>query len=152
MDDALLSWCKRLVECRSVTNEGTRTIAELCARELLAPNGIEARLLPSSQEGAGQVNLFALIKGHDPAATPIVLNTHLDTVPSGDPTAWTECANDPFAATLRDDRIYGLGAADTKLDFAAKVFALVRGGTPRRDTYLVGTFGEEHGLVGAKEM
>jgi acetylornithine deacetylase/succinyl-diaminopimelate desuccinylase-like protein len=152
MDDALLSWCKRLIQCRSVTNEGTRTIAELCARELLAPNGIEARLLPSSQEGLGQVNLFALIKGHDPAASPIVLNTHLDTVPPGDPAAWTECANNPFAATLRDDRIYGLGAADTKLDFAAKVFALARGGTPRRDTYLVGTFGEEHGLVGAKEM
>ncbi|HLW71348.1 MAG TPA: M20/M25/M40 family metallo-hydrolase [Candidatus Binataceae bacterium] len=151
MNDQTLAWCRRLIGCRSVTHEGTRTIAELCARELLAPAGIEARLIPSKDEGETQVNLLAMIPGADPAAAPLMLNTHLDTVPPGNPELWTECGGDPFAAIIKADRVYGLGAADTKLDFVAKVMALI-GAKPRRQTWLVATFGEEHGLVGAKEL
>lgn len=152
MDARVLSWCKRLIECRSVTSEGTRAIAEMCAVELLAPLGIEARLVPSMREGPAQVNLLATIRGRDSAVAPVVLNTHLDTVPPGESSLWTECGGDPFTTTIRGDRIYGLGAADTKLDFVAKVMALAMCGTPRREVHLVGTFGEEHGLVGAKDL
>ncbi|HVB80189.1 MAG TPA: M20/M25/M40 family metallo-hydrolase [Candidatus Binataceae bacterium] len=152
MDTALLEWCRRLIACRSVTAEGTRRIAELCAREMLAPAGVAARLIPSTREGDEQVNLIAAVRGRDPSLRPIVLNTHLDTVPPGAPQLWTACDGDPFAARVDGDRIYGLGAADTKLDFAAKVFALTTVGTPRRDVYLAGSFGEEHGLTGAKEI
>lgn len=152
MDTTLLEWCRRLIACRSVTAEGTRRIAELCAYEMLAPAGIPARLIPSSAEGGEQVNLVASVRGRDSALRPIVLNTHLDTVPPGAPQLWTECDGDPFAARVDGDRIYGLGAADTKLDFAAKVLALTSIGTPRRDVYLVGTFGEERGLAGAREI
>jgi acetylornithine deacetylase/succinyl-diaminopimelate desuccinylase-like protein len=152
MDTALLEWCKRLIACHSVTTEGTRGIAELCASEMLAPAGIAARLIPSTREGGQQVNLVAEIRGSDSSLKPIVLNTHLDTVPPGAPELWTACGGDPFMALVDADRIYGLGAADTKLDFAAKVFALKTASTPRRDVYLVGTFGEEQGLTGAREM
>lgn len=152
MDEQVLSWCKRLIGCRSVTREGTREIAEMCARELLAPRDIEARLIPSTHEGKTQVSLVATVDGRDRAARPIVLNTHLDTVPPGDSASWTECNGDPFTATIRDDRIFGLGAADTKLDFVAKVMALAACRTPRRTVYLVGSFGEEQGLLGAKEI
>jgi len=152
MDAALLEWCRRLVACRSVTGEGTRRIAQLCASEMLAPAGIAARLIPSTREGAEQVNLVAAIRGRDSSLKPVVLNTHLDTVPPGTPELWTACGGDPFAARVDGDRIYGLGAADTKLDFVAKVFALTAIGTPRRDVHLIGSFGEEHGLTGAKEI
>ncbi len=148
----LVEWCGRLIACRSVTTEGTRAIAKLCAEELLAPAGIEARLIPSAAEGDTQVNLIAAVKGEDSALAPLVLNTHLDTVPPGDNALWTECAGDPFSAAIRGDRIYGLGAADTKLDFVAKAAALAEAGRPRRDVWLVATFGEEHGLVGAREI
>ena len=152
MDPALLEWCRRLVACRSVTAEGTRRIAQLCASEMLAPAGIAARLIPSTREGAEQVNLVAAIRGRDSSLKPVVLNTHLDTVPPGTPELWTACGGDPFTARVDGDRIYGLGAADTKLDFVAKVFALTAIGTPRRDVHLIGSFGEEHGLTGAKEI
>ncbi len=151
MDEAALAWCRRLIGCRSVTREGTRAIAELCARELLAPRGIEAQLIESPDEGPHQVNLVATIRGRDSALSPIVLNTHLDTVPPGEASAWTACAGDPFTAVVTADRIYGLGAADTKLDFIAKVMGLTAG-VPRRNVILVATFGEEHGLVGAREL
>ena len=119
---------------------------------MLAPAGIAARLIPSSHEGSEQVTLLATIRGRDSSLKPIVLNTHLDTVPPGAPELWTACGGDPFLARIDGDQIYGLGTADTKLDFAAKVFALMAVGTPRRDVYLVGSFGEEHGLTGAKEI
>ncbi len=152
MNAALLDLCQALVATPSVTTEGTRRIAGFCAREVLAPAGILARLIPSPKEGAEQVNLVAFAEGRNRGSTPLVLNTHLDTVPPGDPSLWTECGGDPFAPAIRGDRIYGLGAADTKLDFAAKAAALIRCGRPARDVYLVATFGEEHGLTGAMEL
>jgi acetylornithine deacetylase/succinyl-diaminopimelate desuccinylase-like protein len=151
INERLLSWSKQLIGCQSVTNEGTRTIVELCAREILAPLGIEVQFIPSRNEGPEQVNLLAYIQGSDLTATPLVLNTHLDTVPPGDKSLWTACNNDPFVAAIDGERIYGLGAADTKLDFVAKIAALTES-TPRRSVTLIATFGEEHGLVGAREL
>jgi acetylornithine deacetylase/succinyl-diaminopimelate desuccinylase-like protein len=148
----IVALCKSLIGTPSVTGAGTRRIAEFCATGILAPRGIEARLIPSPNEGAEQVNLLALVAGTDRAATPLLLNTHLDTVPPGDLALWTECNGDPFEASIDGDHIYGLGAADTKLDFLAKAIALAECGKPHRDVWLVGTFGEEHGLVGAKEL
>lgn len=152
MEAALLQLCKRLISTPSVTTQGTRQIAELCAGEILSPAGISARIVASSGEGMQQVNLVAKIEGKDPGAVPLVLNTHLDTVPQGEPSLWTACAGDPFLPVLEGDRIYGLGAADTKLDFAAKMTALLGVRRPRRSVWLVGTFGEERGLLGAKEL
>src|SRR5579883_889496 len=147
----LLQWCKELIACPSVTTEGTRAIAEFCAAGMLAPSGIDARLIPSAAHGERNVNLIAEIAGRERALTPLVFNTHLDTVPPGDPALWTACAGDPMHPHIDGDRIYGLGSADTKLDFAAKVMALTMG-PPRRTVYLVGSFGEERGLLGAKEI
>lgn len=152
MEPRLLELCRKLIAIRSVTSEETRSIAEFCAREVLATAGIAARLIPSRSEGQSQVNLLAFVEGRQRNLAPLVLSTHLDTVPPGDSSLWTECGGDPFTATVKGERIYGLGAADTKLDFAAKATALIETGKPRRDVYLVGTFGEEHGLVGAKEI
>jgi acetylornithine deacetylase/succinyl-diaminopimelate desuccinylase-like protein len=102
--------------------------------------------------GAAQTNLLAVIQGRETALAPLVFNTHLDTVPPGDLTLWTECGGDPFSPKIEGDRIYGLGAADTKLDFVAKSAALLSCRQPLRTTYFIGTFGEEQGLLGAKEM
>jgi acetylornithine deacetylase/succinyl-diaminopimelate desuccinylase-like protein len=148
----LLALCKRLIATPSVTTEGTRRVAQFCADEVLAPAGISARLIASPNEGPEQVNLLALIRGRNREATPLLLNTHLDTVAPGAPELWTECGGNPFAPAVKGDGIYGLGAADTKCDFAAKLSALIQSPAPARDVWLVATFGEEHGLVGAKEL
>lgn len=151
MEPGLLEWCKRLIAFPSVTANGTRGIAQWCAAQMLAPSGISARLLPSTRHGSENVNLMAIIPGRDAALAPLIFNTHLDTVPPGDPALWTACASEPLRPQIVGDRIYGLGSADTKLDFAAKVTALA-GRRPRRTVYLLGTFGEERGLLGAKEL
>lgn len=149
---SLLDLCKRLIAIPSVTTEGTRQMAEFCAHHVLAAAGVSARLIPSPDEGPQQVNLLAPVRGRNREATPLVLSTHLDTVGPGAPELWTQCGGDPFAAAVKSGRIYGLGAADTKLDFAAKLSALIQSQPPARDVWLIATFGEEHGLVGAKEL
>lgn len=55
-------------------------------------------------------------RGEQPA---LHFNGHYDVVPPG--TGWTV---DPFAAELRDGRIYGRGACDQKAGIAASIFAV----------------------------
>ncbi len=52
----------------------------------------------------------------------LILSGHLDVVPPGDPLTWT---TDPWAAEIRDDRLYGRGACDMKGGVAA-ILAAVR--------------------------
>jgi acetylornithine deacetylase len=52
----------------------------------------------------------------------VILSGHMDVVPPGDPTTWTA---DPWAAEIRDDRLYGRGACDMKGGVAA-ILAAVR--------------------------
>ena len=52
----------------------------------------------------------------------LILSGHLDVVPPGDPATWT---TDPWAAEVRDDRLYGRGACDMKGGVAA-ILAAVR--------------------------
>ena len=52
----------------------------------------------------------------------LILSGHLDVVPPGDPSSWTV---DPWAAEIRDGRLYGRGACDMKGGVAA-ILAAVR--------------------------
>lgn len=57
-----------------------------------------------------------------PGGRRLVLSGHLDVVPPGDPATWTV---DPWAAEVRDGRLYGRGAVDMKGGVAA-IMAAVR--------------------------
>jgi acetylornithine deacetylase len=52
----------------------------------------------------------------------LILSGHLDVVPPGDHATWT---TDPWAAEIRDERVYGRGACDMKGGIAA-ILAAVR--------------------------
>jgi acetylornithine deacetylase len=51
----------------------------------------------------------------------LVINGHVDVVSAGDPALWT---SPPFAAEVRDGRIYGRGACDMKGGIGSALFAL----------------------------
>ena len=78
----------------------------------------------------------------------LLLNTHLDTVSPGRPENWTETGGDPYSAMITENRIYGLGSADVKLDFLCKLHAVTRFRERKlkQPVYLVGTCGEEVGM------
>lgn len=95
----------------------------------------------------GKVNLVASL-GRGPAG--LVLSGHTDTVP-WDEGAWT---HDPFAATERDGRLFGLGTADMKGFFgvaleAARAF---RADTLSEPLVLLATADEECTMAGARAL
>lgn len=61
-------------------------------------------------------------RGGPPSGRRLILSGHLDVVPPGDPLTWT---TDPYAAEIRDGRLYGRGACDMKGGVAA-ILAAVR--------------------------
>ena len=56
----------------------------------------------------------------------LMLNDHLDTYPSGPPSRWTVCSDDPYRAVELDGRIYARGTSDTRANLAALLTAAQR--------------------------
>ena len=80
----------------------------------------------------------------------LVLSGHTDTVPCN-PELWS---SDPFTATERDARIYGLGSADMKSFFALILDAAsqFRAQDLQRPLVLLGTADEESSMSGARQL
>lgn len=147
----LLAWAERFVATPSVSHGGNEAIARL-ASELVSEIGATARLLPAEHRG---VSHFTLVADFGPPAESgegLLMLTHLDTVPPGQAALWTETRGDPFRPTERDGLLFGLGSADAKVDFVCKVAGLaqVDAAELKRPVRLVGSFGEEIGLIGAR--
>jgi acetylornithine deacetylase/succinyl-diaminopimelate desuccinylase family protein len=64
-------------------------------------------------------NLIATLPGE--ASCSLLLNGHIDVVPTGEVASWTTA---PFGGEIRDGRIWGRGALDMKSGLAAGVAAL----------------------------
>lgn len=146
----LLAWAKRFIATPSVSRDGNVAMAQQ-ASAMLAEAGLEARSVPVRHQGVEHHAVLADLGPAD-AADGLILLTHLDTVPPGDPADWTATGGDPFAPTVDGDRLYGLGSADAKVDLVCKVAALAQidPSRLRRRIRVVGTFAEEIGLVGAR--
>jgi putative selenium metabolism hydrolase len=121
-------------------------------RSLSAQEGRAARLVQDWMTTLGydevQVDQFGSvigkISGQREGVTEkrLLLDGHLDTVAPVQPGEWSE---DPFSATIKDNRIYGLGAADMKGSLAAMVVAVAE--LPRMSfsgtAYVSASVGEE---------
>lgn len=115
-----------------------------CARylaELLAPAGIETRVLESSP---GRGNLIARLRGTG-EGKPLMLMGHLDVVPAN-PDDWRY---PPFSAEIHDGFMWGRGTTDMKNMIAASavvMLALAELPHPlKRDVLMVATADEEQG-------
>ncbi len=152
MDLDFLGWVERFIATPSVSRDGNRDISELaCA--LLREIGLEPTVCEAGTPGPPQRNVMAdagPVAGDD----GLLLLTHLDTVPPGDVERWTATGGDPYRPTRCGERLYGLGSADAKVDFVCKAAALAALGPSRLGmrVRIVGTFGEEIGLLGARQL
>jgi len=79
---------------------------------------VEATGRPECTREFPRLNAIGRLAGSHPHPT-LHFNGHLDVVPPGE--AWTV---DPFAAVVRDGRIYGRGVTDQKAGIAASIFAI----------------------------
>lgn len=136
---------RRLIASNTVSANGTRRAAEH-----LAPLWEHAGLRVRWQEVEGiHVNLLAGPGGDAEGPGGVLFVTHLDTVPAGP--GWE---TDPWTLTEKDGFLFGLGVADVKLDALCKAEAARRlqGRKCARPFWLLGTFGEEVGLRGARHF
>ena len=68
----------------------------------------------------GRYNLLAEFKGEN-SSKKLVFNGHVDTMPPGKMELWK---TDPWTPIIKDNRIYGLGAADMKSGLMASLMAV----------------------------
>lgn len=129
-------------------DQGNLAVVELLAgwAETL---GFRVEIMPVSP---GKANLIAMLGASSVSDVPggLVLSGHTDTVPCN-PELWQ---SDPFQATERDDRIYGLGSADMKSFFALVLEAAsrYRASDLQRPLVIVGTADEESSMSGARRL
>lgn len=147
-----LDLCKEIILIDSTPDGGTEEIA-LYAERLCKAAGLSVELQPGEINGKKQFNVIARPLGSN-KSDEVIFQTHLDTVEAGPKAFWTETQNNPFNATVKDGKIYGLGTADVKLDFLCKLEALKEFSKTKmkRPFVLVGTFGEELGMQGAHQL
>ncbi len=143
-----------LVRIPSVNPDGTPGTDEVgeerCAtylQELLAGWGAEAELRPVMP---GRPNVVARFPGDRPGKPRILFAPHTDTVSVKGMTI------EPFGGELRDGRIWGRGASDTKGSMAAMLWAiyLERERWPHlsHEIWFAGLAGEEAGQQGAQAL
>ncbi len=122
---------------------GERRYAEHVAEQLRGM-GLDAVLVGEGSRAS------VVAEAQRPGARETVLvASHLDTVPVDG------MEIDPFDPAVRDGRLYGRGACDTKGGLAALVAALeplLERGTLRRNVIVVGEADEEFGSVGVADV
>ena len=147
--DEIVELAQRLVRIKSENPPGRETeVAEFLAQRLeaLAPGRVELHA-----RAPDRPNLLVRMPGHG-AGPSFMLVGHTDTKPVGDRSQWTV---DPFAAEVREGRLYGRGAADMKGAIAAMVVAvevMKEVGFPGEIQLLFVADEEAGGAYGAKFM
>ncbi len=109
---------RALIRCPSITPIDAGALDVLGS--VLQDMGFVCHRLPFADGGPEVHNLYAR-KGD--GAPNFCFAGHTDVVPVGDAAAWSV---DPFAADIRDGRLYGRGASDMKTGIACFVAAVDR--------------------------
>lgn len=145
--------CREFISIDSTPASGTKLIAEKAA-QFCNERGLQVELQKEFHGDTEEMNIIArLVKGRP--SNEFLLQTHLDTVDPGPYQMWTKTGQNPFDASIVDGKIFGLGAADVKLDFLCKLEAMSKFKSRSSWTLppvLVGTYGEETGMAGTLKL
>ena len=147
---SLLEIGRKAVSIDSSVSQGTVDIAQYLLG--VAINlGLEAEIFNETYHGIDNASLW-ITNSNASAPKEFLLVSHLDTAEPGEYFRWIKTGANPFQASIDGVDVYGLGTADAKFDFIAKMLALA---ATEKKTYtkirpvLAGTFGPEssQGLI-----
>ena len=160
MRDEIISFIQALVQSPSLANdeESVQKIIQIKLESL----GLETKKVIVQFESIknhpafcddgfspdSRVNVIGQWKNGD-AAKSLILNGHVDVVPTGPETLWNES---PWSGSVRDNRIYGRGSCDMKAGLASGIFAIqvlqAIGFKPKGNVMVQSVVGEESGGCG----
>ena len=146
--------CRKLISLDSSPTGSTVELVDFLASRA-RDSGLIVDVLHEMQNGVTQANIIVRTEQFNPGDREFLLQTHLDTVDPGNFSLWKKNDFNPFDAVIEDSKIYGLGAAEVKLDFLCKLNTLTRLKDRKFKSLkpvLVGTFGEETGMQGALRL
>lgn len=145
--------CRQLIAIESTPAHGNKELSKWVAA-FARNRGFHVEEQVEIVGDLEQVNVIVR-PGEERPDAEFLLQTHLDTVDPGPYSLWTQTGANPFDAHIIDGKIYGLGAADVKLDFLCKLEAMAQFQGQKKwrlPPVLVGTFGEETGMQGALKL
>jgi acetylornithine deacetylase/succinyl-diaminopimelate desuccinylase-like protein len=143
-------WIDRIIGLDSETHRSNSEVVRFLA-PLLKESGLTVQEQVVKENGENFINLIAFNQRPDHPDL-LLFNTHLDTVSGGNQALWTKTGGDPLKATRVGNKVYGLGTADVKIDFLCKLWAARSAKGNQRPIALVGTYGEERGLIGVQKL
>lgn len=145
--------CRQLIAIDSSVTQGNIEAARFLG-ELATSLNLVVELQTEFDSGLEQANLIIRPLAGQPSQE-VLFQGHLDTPDAGHFQLWTDNSHNPFDAIIKENKIYGLGTADVKLDFLCKLQALSTfAGVEswKCPPVLVGTFGEESGMQGMLKL
>lgn len=144
--------CRQLIALDSTTSRGNKEAAGFLGK-LCEEAGLYVEFQDESLDGLEQSNLIARPEKEIPEQE-LLLQTHIDTVEPGHYSLWTRTQSNPFNASIYNDLMYGLGVAESKLDFLCKLEAarLFVGKKMQRPFVLAATYGSQRGMAGAIKL
>ncbi len=108
-----------LIRCKSITPDQAGTLDLI--QEILEKNGFQCSRLPFKEENSPEVdNLYATYGNKEPN---LCFAGHVDVVPPGKIDQWEE---DPFSGKIKNNLLYGRGAADMKSAIASFISASIK--------------------------
>jgi len=146
--------CRTLISLDSSPLQSTVEVVNYLS-QLAKEQGLYVEVQNEIQNGIEQSNIIIRCQPLQPGDQEFLLQTHLDTVDPGSFSMWKKNSFNPFDAVIEDGKIYGLGAAEVKLDFLCKLQVLMDFKNHEFKNFkpvLVGTFGEETGMQGALKL
>ena len=160
MRDEIISFIQALVQSPSLAND-EKSVQKIIQNKLESL-GLETKKVIVQFESIknhpafcddgfspdSRVNVIGQWKNGD-AAKSLILNGHVDVVPTGPETLWNES---PWSGSVRDNRIYGRGSCDMKAGLASGIFAIqvlqAIGFKPKGNVMVQSVVGEESGGCG----
>jgi succinyl-diaminopimelate desuccinylase len=147
--DEAISLLRQVLQVNTVNPPGNELETALVLSDFFRSHGIEAEVdefLPD------RANLLARLPASGVGRGSLLLCGHMDVVPVGG-ASWDM---DPFAAEVRDDKIYGRGASDMKSGLVATAVAVANlkrsRVAPPGDILFAATAGEEVDCCGARRL